>query len=231
MTESDDNDVVYDEISTYDEPGIVPELPVLKLFEDETLEVGKEIGAACVSKNGNPPSEIVWYLGGQQIDIALEFEQETDDATMSSVISVIQRNITEDDDNRNLVCQAWHPGYATGFMETKLKLIVNYKPMKLPLKIISDFQIGNSIDISVSFRSNPKPSSLIWLVGDRKVYYGAKASKYISKEISAAGDNYWNATLHITDLTRLDMLLNYTLRVKNALGGADYHLRFDGLLR
>jgi CD80-like C2-set immunoglobulin domain len=229
-TTTDDDDVVYEEIATYDEPGVVPELPILKLFDDEALEVGREINAICVSKNGNPGAEIVWKLAKERIDIALEFDEETDDATvMSSVISVVQRNLTADDDNKDLICQAWHPGYVTGFSETKLKLLVNYKPVKLPTKIISGVEIGDSVDISVSFRSNPKPSSLIWLVGDRKVYYGAKANKYISREISATGDNYYNATLHITNLTYHDMLLNYTLRVKNALGGADYHLRFEGL--
>lgn len=225
----DEDDDVYEEILTYDEPGVVPELPVLKIFEGETLQVGNEISAACVSKNGNPPAEIVWFLGDERINIALEFEQETVDATISTAISVVQRNLTSDDDGKDLICQAWHPGYITGFAEQKLKLVVNYGPVKQPTKFISGVQIGDSTDISISFRSNPKPSSLIWLVGDRKVYYGAKASKYISKEISAAGDNHWIATLHITDLTQHDMLLNYTLRVKNALGGADYHVKFDGL--
>lgn len=231
QTESDDEDVEYEEILTYDEPGVVPELPILKLFDGETLEDGHEVSAACVSKNGNPPAEIVWFLGNERIDIALEFEQENKDAATSSVISIVQRNITANDDGKSFVCQAWHPGYATGFVETRMKLFVNFKPIEQPLKIIAGMQIGDSVDISLSFRSNPKPSSLIWLVGDRKVYYGAKANKYISREISAASDNFWNATLHITNLTHHDMLLNYTLRVKNALGGADYHMRFDGLLR
>ena len=204
---------------------------VLKIFDDSNLKDGQEITAACISRNGDPQSKFFWYLGQDQIKISLEFEEETSDASRSTVISVIQRNITADDDSKFLICRTWHPGYMSGFSETKQKLLVNFKPEQKPDKIISGAKLGDSFDISVSFRSNPKPSSLIWLVGGRKVYYGTKSSKYISKEISATGGNYFAATLHIINLTHHDTLMNYTLRVKNALGGADYHLRFDGLLR
>lgn len=228
-------DIAYDETISYDEPGVVPELPVLKIFEvfeSENLKEGQEITAACVSRNGDPPAEIFWFLGEEKIEIALEFEEDTgQDVSTSTVISVIQRNLTADDDQKTLTCQAWHPGYMTHFAETKQRLSVNFKPIKQPTKIISgvDIEKINSINVTVSFRSNPKPSSLVWLVGDRKVYYGTKASKYESREISADGDNYWTATLHITNLTHHDTDMNYTLRVRNTLGGADYHLRFDGL--
>jgi hypothetical protein len=222
-------DLEYDETLSYDEPGVVPELPVLKVFEGEDLIDGQEITAACVSRNGDPPAEIIWFLGEEKIDITLEFEEETENTSTTTMISVIQRNITAEDDQKSLTCQAWHPGYSSHFAETKEKLNVNFKPVKQATKIISGADIGNSIDVSVSFHSNPKPSSLIWLAGDRKIYYGTKASKYESREISADGDNFWTATLHITDLTHHDTVMNYTLRVRNALGGTDYHLRFDGL--
>lgn len=222
-------DEEYDEILSYDEPGVVPDLPVLKVFDSQNLKDGDEVTAVCVSRNGDPRAEIFWFLGDEKIEIALEFEEESENSTTSTVISVIQRNLTAGDDQKSLTCQAWHPGFSSRFEETRQKLNVNFKPVKQPTKFISGADIGDSIDISISFRSNPKPSSLIWLVGDRKVYYGTKASKYESKEISADGDNYWTASLHIADLTHHDTVMNYTLRVRNALGGADYHLRFDGL--
>ena len=228
----DDVVVFLDKTLSYDEPRAVPELLVLKIFDDSNLKDGQEITAACISRNKDPTSQIIWHLGHDQINISLEFEEDTRDATMSTtVISVIQRNITADDDSKFLICRALHPGFMSGFTETRQKLLVNFKPVQQPVKFISVAQLGDSVDISVSFRSNPKPSSLIWLVGGRKVYYGTKSSKYISREISATGDNYFAATLHIIKLTHHDTLMNYTLRVKNTLGGADYHLRFDGLLR
>lgn len=225
------DDFVLLETLMNDKPGVVPDLPVLKVFNDENLKVGDEITAACVSRNRVPSAKIFWFLDDKEIEKPLEFNEETTNSSVLSVISVIRKNLTIEDDSKNLICRTWPHGFATGFVETKQKLIVNFKPVKQPTKVISAVEIGDSTDISISFRSNPKPSSLIWLVGDRKVYYGTKASKYISKEISVEGDNYWTATLHIINLTHHDTFLNYTLRVKNALGGADYHLRFDGLLR
>lgn len=221
----------YEEIVYYDEPGVVPELPMIKLFEDDTLEVGKEITAGCVSKYGDPAAEIFWYLDGDALESALEFE-EVDDIRidLTSVISIIQRNLTAEDSGRSLICQSWHPGYPENYSEVKHKLTFSFKPVALPTQFLPDMPLGEDVDISIAFRSYPKPSSLIWLVGDRKIYYGAKTSKYNSKEISSAGKNFWNASLRVANLTHEDTLLNYTLQVRNFLGGTEYHIRLGELV-
>lgn len=216
-------DVLYYE---YDEPGVVPERPEITLFNNKPLTVGEELNASCMSKNGDPASNIVWLLGSEKLDSVLEFEEIQNKLT--SVVSIVQRNATADDDNKFLICQAWHPGY-DGFSEVKLRLNVNFKPIENPT-IISQLELGQDVDISILFRSNPKPSWLRWVAGDRKVYYGAETSKYISREIYSLGDNFWNASLHIKNLTVEDTLMNYTLQVRNLLGASEYNVRINGMI-
>lgn len=219
-----------DDDYSYDESIVVPEPPTITLFEDDTLEVGKVMTARCISKNGDPPASILWYLDSEPLESAQEFE-EPDKLldNLSSVISRIQRNLTASDSGRSLVCQAWHPGYPENYTEIKRKLTFNFKPVELPTQFIEYNAIGRDFDISIAFRSRPKPSSLIWLVGNRKIYYGAKTSKYMSKEMSSIGRNFWNASLRVANLTHEDTLLNYTLKVRNFLGGAEYHIRLGEL--
>lgn len=94
---------------------------------------------------------------------------------------------------------------------------------------ITGLKIGHSEDVTIKFHSEAKPSSLIWIVGDRKIYYGAKASKYISREIIALKNGEWNATLHILNVTHQDTLLSYALQVKNNLGTANYPIQIEGM--
>ena len=209
----------------YDEPGVVPERPQIMLFNDMPLAVGQELSASCLSRNGEPASEIIWFLDTESLDSVLEFEEIEN--RLTSVVSIVQRNVTADDDNKALICQARHPGYSEGFSEVKIKLNVNYKPIEMPTKTISQLEVGKSVDISVLFRSNPKPSSLRWVVGDRKVYYGAETSKYISREISTIGHNFWNASLHIKNLTNDDTLIS--LQVRNFMGATEYSIEIKGL--
>lgn len=211
----------------YDEPGVVPDRPILTLFNENSLLIGQELSASCVSRNGDPPSEIVWFINAEPLDPVLEFEEIENELT--SVVSIVQFNVTAEDDNKAVVCQARHPGYAEGFSEVKIKLNVNYKPVELPTQTISQLELGKAMDISVELRSNPKPSSLRWVVGDKKVYYGAETSRYISREIFSTGHNFWKAMLHIKNLTYDDTLMNYTLDVRNLLGATEYNIKFKGL--
>lgn len=111
------------------------------------------------------------------------------------------------------------------------KAFTTAKPIELPLTVISGLKIGESEDVTITFCSSTKPLSLIWTVGGRRIYYGAKASKYISREIVALKEvNCWNATLHIMDLTPADIELNYNLQIKNSLGAVDYHIKLEGCL-
>lgn len=90
-------------------------------------------------------------------------------------------------------------------------------------------KFGQPADVSLNFRSDGKPSSLVWIVGGRKIYYGAKASKFVSREIVALGDGLWKAVLHITNLNYDDTLLNYTLNLKNNFGKVDYLVKINGI--
>lgn len=114
--------------------------------------------------------------------------------------------------------------------EYTAKVIAEPIEYAMPI-IIPGLKIGYSEDITITFHSEAKPSSLIWIVGDRKIYYGAKASNYISREIIALKDNHWNATLHILNVTYQDTLLSYALQVKNNLGAVNYPIKIESLYK
>lgn len=233
-TPEDFDDLEFDETAHYDEPGVVPELPLIKLFNDSPLEVGQSLTIGCLSRNGDPTADLSWHLNNQQLnETVLDFEETGDDRSTSNTLSVIQWNVKVEDDGKILTCQARHPGYLKGFVETKHKLNIKYAPTKQPLKVIGGVKIGESVDISVSFRSNPKPTTIKWLVGDTKIYYGAVTqkngvSKCVSREIKAIGHNFWSASLHIANVTDDDIASNYKLQVRNPIGSADYVVQLEG---
>jgi CD80-like C2-set immunoglobulin domain len=209
----------------YDEPSSVPDLPLIKICNEDAITVGKEITVACIAEHGDPPTEIFWFIDDEPLRPILDFKEADEVRTVSSTISIIQRNFTADDDGKSLVCQSSHPGHPRNYSMVKHKLLINFKPIEMPTKVITGLEIGDSVEISIAIRSNPKPSSLIWLIGDKKIYYGARTSKYISRETYPLGRNSWNASLHLTNLTVEDTLLNYMLQVKNFVGATDYHIR------
>lgn len=206
------------------------EKPKIIFLNNEQLEAGHEISVGCISRNGFPPVQITWDLDNELLNTVYQFQETLKEGQSTSVVSIIQWNLTTDDNNRNLICKAQHPQYNDGLSIVRHRLVVNFKPIELPTKIFDGFKIGDSVDISISFQSNPKPSSLIWLVGNKKIYYGTETSKYASKEISAEANSFWDAFLRIKNLTLEDTQLNYTLRVKNSFGFANYHFVLKGLL-
>lgn len=228
-TPEDFDDLEFDETAHYDEPGVVPELPLIKLFNETPLEEGHSVTLGCLSRNGDPTADLFWYLDKKKLnETVLDFEESGDDRTTSNTLSVIQWDVRIEDDGKILTCQARHPGYLNGYVETKHKMNINYAPTKQPLKVISGVVPGQSVDISVSFRSNPKPTTIKWLVGDTKIYYGAKTSKCVSREIKAIGHNFWSASLHIANVTDEDIASIYKLQVRNPLGSADYLIQLKG---
>lgn len=100
---------------------------------------------------------------------------------------------------------------------------------KKPVTINSALKLGESVDVSKSFHSQSKPTTLIWIAGEKKIYYGAKTSKYISREISALGDDLWSATLHIMNLSNEDIGMNFTLQIKSNSASENYHFKISGM--
>ncbi|CRL03048.1 CLUMA_CG016381, isoform A [Clunio marinus] len=211
----------------YNEPRIFAQPPEIKILNEYVLEAGMELNAVCMSKHSSSPAQNLWFLDDEMIESALEFEDVNVFGNESTLYSFIQLNITADDDGKKLMCQSFHSGHKVESFEDSLKLSVVYKPLKLPIIFINGYEVGKSFDVTINFRSNPKPSTLKWIVDNRKIYYGTKANKCQSIEITSLGNNNWRAVLQISNLTHADTLLNYTLQVRNSLGGTEYQVKFS----
>lgn len=214
----------------FDRHQIELEQPKIKIFNKEKLEAGHEISVGCsISRSSFPHAKVFWVLDTQLLNKVHQLEETFQEAEGASIVSIIQWNVTIDDNNRNLICKAHQPGYNEAFTTAEHKLVINSKPIDLPTKVFNELEIEDSVDVSVTFQANPKPSSLIWFVGSKKIYYGTETSKYVSREITAEPNSAWSASLNIKNLTLEDMQLNYTLRVANSLGYAKYHFLLKGL--
>lgn len=220
-----------DEKFTYfDNSLMYPEDPIIGVMNDEPLLSDQELIAVCASRNGKPPAEISWSLDNESLKAAVDFEEIVRDRSSVSVTSILKRNLTSDDDNKNLTCKVSHAGYPKGYLEAVHKLVVQYKPIALlPARLITkNFASNSTVDISISFRANPKPSRLIWQVNDRKIYYLAKTDKFTSKEVIADGNNFWKARLTVFNFTLQDTLSSYNLIARNSLGETEYRVVFEG---
>lgn len=200
------------------------EAPLLRVLNSEPLKVGQMMTAECVFPKCSLDTHNDWFLEENLLYDVLNFEN-IDNKT----VSVVTLEVIEDFDSKPLSCRVWQSQSPAKYLEARQKLSIHYKPLNLPPKIISDLNAGDDVEVEVVFRSNPKPSSLIWIAGDKKIYYGTKGSKFISREISWLGRNYWNASLRIMNLTREDFDSSYSLLVKNAEGVAEYQIELEGL--
>ena len=205
--------------------GIVKKAPKLRFLNREPLKMGQELTVECVYPKCHSSSRNVWYLDEHPLADVLDFE----DVDNKSVVSVVSQAITADLDGNILVCRVWHSQSTEDFMEARQLLSVRHKPLDQPTKTFSNLKIGDYVDVWIALRSNPKPSSLVWFVGDKKIYYGTKGTKYVSQELSALDRNYWKASLRVANLTQGDLLKKYSLVARNTEGVAEYQFELKGL--
>lgn len=196
--------------------------PKLKILSGAPLKVGQELMVECVFQKCTPSTQNDWYLDEELLPDVLSFDD------IDKTVSVLTREVTKSLDAKTVSCKVSSSESPAEYQEANLTLSVLYKPLDLPPMVISNLNSGDSVDIGVVFQSNPKPSSLIWIAGDKKIYYGTKGGKFVSKEMSAVDRNYWNASLKIMNLTREDLASSYTLLVRNTEGDAEYQIRLEG---
>lgn len=199
--------------------------PKLRFLTREPLKIGEQLTVECVYSKCHWRG-VSWYLDDQSITEV----QSYDDKTLNTfnAVSVVTQTVTADMNDKSIICKARQLNYPERVFESKRTLTVYYKPQEQAKITVSKATIGGVVDISVVIRSNPKPS-LVWIAGDRKVYYGTRGYKFVSQEMSSVDGNYWNASLRIADLTSNDLLQVYRLVASNSEGVTEYLIQLTGL--
>lgn len=199
--------------------------PKLRFLTREPLKIGEQLTVECVYSKCHWRG-VSWYLDDQPIGEV----QSYDDKTLNTfnAVSVVTQTVTADLNDKSIICKARHLNYPERVFETKRILAVYYKPQERAKIKVSNATIGGSADIAVVIRANPKPS-LVWIAGDKKVYYGTRGYKFVSQEMSLIGSNYWNASLRIANLTSNDLMQVYRLVASNSEGVTEYVIQLTGL--
>lgn len=203
-----------------------PQSPILFVEDDRKLVAGEEMNAECEYKDGHPPASVSWFLGGEQIH-----PKNTDfrNDQKNTIISLVQHRLTADDNLKLLICRLDHPTFRNGYTNTSFQLIVNYQPMALSRDelFISGLEIGQTADIVLTIRANPRPR-LQWTIDGTNYEEGKQTQKYIVNQAEQAEDGRWIAKLTVVGLTLQDTLKTYTLRASNEFGANDYSVRIGG---
>ncbi|GAB0094908.1 fasciclin-3 [Sergentomyia squamirostris] len=208
-----------------------PQLEILTQGRNGAFEVDTEFQAKCISHDGRPPANITWYLDDEPLFDGLTMPevvstQDRNNATLYTVVQGIQRFIRVGDDRRNLICRANHFSYPQGYLDSRIQLLVRYRPQPLPLVKLYGLILGSTGLVNVTIRANPRPLTE-WNVAGMSIQQGTRNGRYEAYEPQDLGRGEYNVALSIAGLTLEDTVKDYLLRASNEFGAQDYQVRIS----
>lgn len=95
------------------------------------FEVGEELHAKCISRDGRPPATLSWFLEDEPITDRLGQTEiyeslASSNQTLYTSSQTLSRFIVASDDRKNIICRATHIGMDRP-QETKIQLQVRCK--------------------------------------------------------------------------------------------------------
>jgi hypothetical protein len=201
----------------------------LYISDANALRDGQDVQAECTFKDGIPPASIEWFLGEERVQPRDPTYNEDSRTLEILVTSIFQRTLRAGDNLKSLVCRINHPALPDGFTNTTHQLHVNFQPQALSRQelYISGLTIGNSADIEVFIRANPKPR-LQWTVDGKVLREGTQDNKYVVNSAVQVEDGRYSAKLTVIELTLQDTTKVFNLRADNEFGSTDYQIRIGG---
>lgn len=145
-------------------PQIVNTTTHVKLGNTLISEAKQPMKLACVSRKGNPPPELKWFIEDDSItDMANQTNSpDTEKPKTWKAISILHYSFLKVHKGQRLRCVAFHKSYDTGLQETYTYLDVMYIPeIKLEGKPNEDIEEGKSLTLRCVADGNPK-ASIVW---------------------------------------------------------------------
>ncbi|XP_026739967.1 fasciclin-3 isoform X3 [Trichoplusia ni] len=208
-----------------------PAPPVLETPPQASFRDGDKFTAQCIVPDGRPAAKISWFLGEEELlhgvhQPILSSEPGSDLQTIRQNVS---RTLTDDDDNKILVCRAEHLALERP-MEAKRQLIVQYPPKRQEFGTITIFglKLGAEGRLNVTVRANPRPTAE-WTVGDQVLQAPRRteAGDFVALEPLPLGNGFYNVTLIVARVAKEDVDRTYYLRVDNGLGREEFAVRIS----
>uniref|UniRef100_A0A1L8E3S7 Putative cell adhesion molecule 4 n=2 Tax=Nyssomyia neivai TaxID=330878 RepID=A0A1L8E3S7_9DIPT len=208
-----------------------PQLEILTPGRNGAFEVDSEFQAKCVSHDGRPPANLTWFLDDENIFDGVTIPEvveshDRNNATLYTVVQGIQRFIRVSDDRRNLICRANHFSYPQGYLDSRIQLLVRYRPQPLPLVKLYGLILGSTGLVNVTIRANPRPLTE-WQVAGNTIQQGTRNGRYEAYEPQDLGRGEFNVALSIAGLTLEDTTKEFVLRASNEFGTTDYQVRIS----
>ncbi|XP_076333580.1 irregular chiasm C-roughest protein-like isoform X1 [Tachypleus tridentatus] len=161
----------------------VRETPQPPQIEDNTIQIksggnfktraGQPKKLSCVSRKGNPPAELKWFI--EENDITAMASQtngsDIEKPKTWQAISILHYTFLKIHSGKLLRCVALHKGYDTNSRETSTRLDVLYPPeIRLEGSPKEETEEGTSVTLKCVADANPK-ASIIWkMLGQANVY-------------------------------------------------------------
>ncbi|XP_023232034.1 hemicentin-2-like [Centruroides sculpturatus] len=164
----------------------VREAPMAPRIEDNTIQLnpgdsyrtrsGDSKRIHCVSRKGNPPAVLKWYIDG--VDITSMSNQtnttDVDKAKTWQAISLLDYTFHKEHNGKSLQCRAYHPAYEKEYLDITVLLEVLYSPIiKLIGNTKEDIEEGKSLSLKCEADANPK-ANIIWRKSGNSGIYDIK---------------------------------------------------------
>lgn len=189
----------------------VREAPLPPLIEDNTIQIhpgdplkiraGESKRLHCVSRRGNPPALIKWFIEEEEITSMSNQTsiKDVDKVKTWQTTSVLDYVFHKGHNNNKLKCEAFHAAYESGSMKIEVNLEILYLPeIRLEGTPTNDIVEGTSVSLKCIADANPA-ANIIWLKSGNSGIYEIKDQ------------------IEFNSITRTDSA-EYTCSAKNEIG-------------
>ncbi|XP_035208361.1 B-cell receptor CD22-like isoform X2 [Stegodyphus dumicola] len=157
-------------------PRIEDNTNVLPPGEPYPTQAGKPKRLHCISRKGNPPAKLKWFI--EDTDITTMSNQtnatDVDKAKTWQAVSVLDYVFQKDHNGKLLKCVAIHAAYETLTKEIKLPLEVLYVPeIRLEGQPVKDIEEGETVSVKCVADANPQ-ANVIWKKSGYSSIYALK---------------------------------------------------------
>ncbi|GFT57671.1 putative cell adhesion molecule [Nephila pilipes] len=164
----------------------VREPPMPPKIEDNTnllpagdpypTQAGKPKRLHCISRKGNPPAKLKWFI--EDTDITSMSNQtnntDVDKPKTWQAVSVLDYVFQKDHNGKMLKCVAIHAAYETLTKEIRIPLEVLYLPeIRLEGQPVRDIEEGESVSVKCVVDANPQ-ANVIWKKSGYSSIYALK---------------------------------------------------------
>ncbi|KAG8201035.1 hypothetical protein JTE90_002711 [Oedothorax gibbosus] len=164
----------------------VREPPMPPRIEDNTnalppgdpypTQAGKSKRLHCISRKGNPPAKLKWFVEDTDITSMSNQTNTTDMEKLKTwqAVSVLDYVFQKDHNGKMLKCVAIHAAYETLTKEIRIPLEVLYLPeIRLEGQPVRDIEEGESVSVKCVVDANPQ-ANVIWKKSGYSSIYALK---------------------------------------------------------